>query len=76
MAQTHETEPGYRLEKADAPRWYLSPKWVRVFLAGEPIADSKHAHLLRESGPPKYYFPRDDVVMDRLTLEMEADLEG
>ena len=35
MAQTHETEPGYRLEKADAPRWYLSPKWVRVFLAGD-----------------------------------------
>ena len=66
MAQTHETEPSYRLERAASPRWYLSPKWVRAFFAGEPVADSKHAHLLRESGPPKYYFPRDDVAMDRL----------
>ena len=67
MAQTHETEPSYRLETAVAPRWYLSPKWVRAFLAGQAVVDSKHAHLLREGGPPKYYFPRDDVAMDRLT---------
>lgn len=55
-----------RLIYAPSPRWVQSPKWVRAFLAGEAIVDSKRACLLREGGPPKYYFPLDDVRMDLL----------
>ncbi len=73
MTQTHQTGPSYRLEAATSPRWYLSPKWVRVFLAGEAIVDTKHAHLLRERGPLNYYFPREDVAMDRLTPSSHTD---
>jgi len=44
-----------------------SPKWVRVGLGGETIADSRHALLLQESGhQPVYYFPPDDVRADVL----------
>lgn len=55
-----------RLICAPGPRWVQSPKWVRAFLGGEAIADSKRAHLLREGGPPVYYFPIEDVRMDLL----------
>ncbi len=55
-----------RLIYAQDPRWVQSPKWVRAFLGGEAIADSKRAHLLREGGPPVYYFPIEDVRMDLL----------
>ncbi|MGH7831441.1 MAG: DUF427 domain-containing protein, partial [Candidatus Binatia bacterium] len=55
-----------RLIYAPSPRWVRSPKWVRAFLAGEAIVDSKRACLLREGGPPKYYFPPEDVRMDLL----------
>jgi len=44
-----------------------SPRWVRVMFNGEPIADTKRAMLLRETGHrPVYYFPREDVRMDLL----------
>jgi len=44
-----------------------SPKWVRVFLNGVAIADSKRAHLLYQRGrTPDYYFPKDDVKMEHL----------
>ena len=43
-----------------------SPKWVRVMLGGQFIADSKRVHLLRPGGPPYYYFPKEDVRMDLL----------
>jgi uncharacterized protein (DUF427 family) len=55
-----------RLISAPAPRWVQSPKWVRAFLGGEAIADTKRAHLLREGGPPVYYFPIEDVRMEFL----------
>lgn len=55
-----------RLIYAPSPRWVQSPKWVRAFLAGEAVVDSKRACLLREGGPPKYYFPLEDVRMDLL----------
>ena len=55
-----------RLISAPAPRWVQSPKWVRAFLGGEAVADSKRAHLLREGGPPVYYFPMEDVRIDLL----------
>lgn len=42
-----------------------SPRWLRVFFGGEPIANSKRVLLLRESGClPVYYFPKRDVRTD------------
>ncbi len=42
-----------------------SPKRVRVRFAGETVADSVEAMLMRETGHvPVYYFPREDVRMD------------
>ena len=49
-----------------------SPRWVRVMLGGETIADSKRVKLLHESGHlPVYYFPEEDVRMEFLE---ESDL--
>jgi uncharacterized protein (DUF427 family) len=49
-----------------------SPRWVRVMLGGETIADSKRVKLLHETGHlPVYYFPEEDVRMDLLE---ESDL--
>jgi len=48
-------------------RTELSPRWVRVYLGGVAVADSKRVRLLFESGHiPVYYFPGDDVRMDLL----------
>ncbi len=45
-----------------------SPRRVRAVLRGETIVDSTDVLLVRETGHvPVYYFPRDDVAMDRLT---------
>lgn len=45
-----------------------SPRWVRVKLGGETIADSKQVLLLRETGHlPVYYFPAEDVRLELLT---------
>jgi uncharacterized protein (DUF427 family) len=44
-------------------------RWVRVELAGQPVADSRRALLLIEYGPgrlPTYYFPQEDVRLDAL----------
>jgi uncharacterized protein (DUF427 family) len=42
-------------------------KRVRVMLAGQFVADSRDAILLREPGaPPLYYFPKHDVRRDLL----------
>ncbi|MDX1488588.1 MAG: DUF427 domain-containing protein [Acidiferrobacterales bacterium] len=44
-----------------------SPCWVRVYFNGQPVGDSRHIMLLRESGRlPVYYFPRQDVRMEYL----------
>ncbi len=44
-----------------------TPKRIRVQIAGETIADSRHAMLLHESGlQPIYYFPPGDVRADVL----------
>jgi uncharacterized protein (DUF427 family) len=44
-----------------------SPKWVRVVLGGETIAESRNTLLLQESGhQPVYYFPPEDVRSDVL----------
>lgn len=44
-----------------------SPKWIRVQVGGEFIADSNNVLILREQRrPPEYYFPREDVTMEFL----------
>ena len=55
----------------------LSPRHVRMEMAGETIATSSRVILFRERGrTPVYYFPRTDVRMDLLTPidEIVADL--
>lgn len=50
--------------QTQSPRFELvpSPKWVRVVLGGQVIADSKRALLVRERGrTPVYYFPIEDI---------------
>jgi uncharacterized protein (DUF427 family) len=57
----------------------LSPRRVRAFFAGEPIADSKRVLLVFEPRRlPVYYFPVQDVRMDLLrpTAHSEAAPEG
>jgi len=42
-------------------------KWVRAFLGGEAVADSRHTKLLRQLGHiAVYYFPQEDVKMEWL----------
>ena len=67
MTQSHYTDENNRLIAAPSPRWMHSPKRLRVFLGGRTVADSTRAHLLREGGPPVYYFPEEDVRMDLFT---------
>jgi uncharacterized protein (DUF427 family) len=44
-----------------------SPKRIRVKVAGETVADSRHVTLVHESGhQPIYYFPPGDVRADLL----------
>ena len=59
-APGYEKHPDYFVESK------VSPKWVRVVFNGETVADSKRALIMRENRhTPVYYFPRDDVRMDR-----------
>ncbi len=45
-----------------------APSRVRVAFAGETVADSTTALVLREGGlPPVFYFPPDDVRAELLT---------
>ena len=63
----HYADESNRLIAAAGPRWMQSPKWVRAFFGGEAVADSKRARLLRDGGPPVYYFPEEDVRADLFT---------
>jgi uncharacterized protein (DUF427 family) len=52
---------------APSVRIEASPRWVRAFIGAEPLADSKRVLLVFEPRRlPVYYFPRQDVRMDRL----------
>ncbi len=57
-----------------------SPRWVRVYFNRQLIADSKQMMLLRENNHlPRYYFPKEDVRMDRLQPSehtTHSDLKG
>jgi len=49
-------------------------KRVRVYLGGEPVADSAHVKLVWEVPYfPTYYFPEEDVRMELLTSAGNAD---
>ena len=61
-----------RLPAAPAPRWVATPKRIRVYFAGQVVADSTHAYLLREGGPPVYYFPESDVKTALFTSSEEV----
>src|SRR5204862_4085273 len=51
-----------------AIRTELSPKWIRVTFGGEVIADSRRVLIvLEQRRTPVYYFPQQDVRMDRMT---------
>jgi uncharacterized protein (DUF427 family) len=51
-----------------------SPRRVRTYLNGVPVADSTHMKLLLEKKRlPQYYFPREDVNMDLL---VESDKQA
>mgnify|MGYP001178116909 FL=1 len=53
------SDPGHWVPVSDSPRH------VRVFFAGETVADSNRVKLLREAEVlPVYYFPKDDVRAD------------
>jgi uncharacterized protein (DUF427 family) len=54
-------------EHATRVRIEPSPRWVRAFFGGHPIADSKRVLLVFEPRRlPVYYFPSSDVRMDLL----------
>jgi uncharacterized protein (DUF427 family) len=57
----HPRDPFHRVDVLPTSRR------VRVSLDGEELAESERAHVLYESGlPARWYFPREDVRLDRL----------
>lgn len=49
------------------PRVEPVTEWLRVVVDGETIAETTRGlRVLETAGAPVYYFPRDDVRMDRL----------
>ena len=64
--QSQETE-GFAYMPDHQSEFVPVQKWVRVFLGGWVIADSKRPLLLRQArGTPVYYFPQEDVRMEAL----------
>lgn len=58
---THPRDPYTRVDILPSSRH------VRVEVDGVVLADSRHAHLLLETGlPPRWYFPKVDVHMELL----------
>jgi uncharacterized protein (DUF427 family) len=66
------------------PWWPMvepSPRWIRVRVAGELVADSRRAVLHVQYGPgdlprsflPTYYFPADDVTTSALVEPIEPE---
>jgi uncharacterized protein (DUF427 family) len=60
-----------RYPGAPEPGWVPVPKWIRVSLGDELIADSRRVMLMR-GRPPVYYFPREDVRTELLTPSEHA----
>ena len=58
----HPRDPYHRIDVVDTSRRVV----VRV--AGEQLAETTGARILFETGlPPRYYLPREDVLMDALS---------
>lgn len=66
------TERFQRYPGVPEPNWVPVPKWVRVSLGAELVADSRRVMLMR-GRPPVYYFPREDVRTDLLTPSEHTD---
>jgi uncharacterized protein (DUF427 family) len=45
---------------------FPTEKWIRVYLNGQAVADSRRCILLRSGHRVEYYFPKQDVVMNFL----------
>src|SRR5258705_13930952 len=59
--------PGFKKRPEHSIDTRPAEKRVQGTLNGEVIADSKNAIVMREGNyAPVYYFPRNDVKMDRL----------
>ena len=66
-AATAGKSPGYAQHPGYMVDLIASPRRVRVMVDGEAIADSTRMMLMRETRHlPVYYFPLDDVRMDRM----------
>ena len=47
---------------------FPTQKWIRVYVNGQAIADSRRCLLVRSAGrPAEYYFPKQDVETQYLT---------
>jgi uncharacterized protein (DUF427 family) len=58
----HPRDPFHRVDV------YPSSRQVKVVIDGEMVAESTQAHFLFETGiKPRYYIPREDVKMERLS---------
>jgi len=61
LAVVHARDPYHRVDVLDTTRH------VKVSLDGEPLADSRRARVLFETGlPPRWYVPYDDVRTELL----------
>ena len=62
-----DKSPGYAKHPEHKIREIQLDQRVRVEAGGENIADSIDVIKVEEDGyPPRYYFPRNDVAMDKL----------
>jgi len=60
--------PGHREHPEHKVRETHLDRRLRVEVAGDVVADSRDVIELDEDGyPPRFYFPRADVKMDRLS---------
>jgi uncharacterized protein (DUF427 family) len=69
VTQTAQQETAQREAGATDHRVWTEPnrRRVRVFVAGQPVADSSRTIYVFETGHlPVYYFPREDVRFDLL----------
>src|SRR5713226_3033108 len=73
LRQAASRVPQVTSEPVDRVRIENSPRRVRAYFGGIPVADSRRVLLVWESKrPPIYYFPIGDVRMDLLKAAKDA----